>query len=151
MSKRYPTVNTLGDQTPMPLLGWLTRELDINQYDMRCVSVLLCMLVCMRFYCRHRSSSRSSSSSSSSGSSGRSVTKLHGKAHTKFATLLSECEEGGLRLTVNRTGERIKFCSTLFLASSPRKKHGVATRPRLWRPHALRTSQTTGTKLHGDE
>ncbi|CAM9432613.1 unnamed protein product [Ectocarpus sp. 4 AP-2014] len=37
MSKRYPTVNTLANQTPMPLLGWLTRELDMNHYDMRCL------------------------------------------------------------------------------------------------------------------
>ncbi|CAN0122159.1 unnamed protein product [Scytosiphon promiscuus] len=35
MSKRYPTVSTLRAQTPMPLLGWLTRELDMSQYDMR--------------------------------------------------------------------------------------------------------------------
>lgn len=38
MSKRYSTVNTLGAQTPMPLLGWLTRELDINNHDLRSVS-----------------------------------------------------------------------------------------------------------------
>ncbi|CBJ27055.1 conserved unknown protein [Ectocarpus siliculosus] len=37
MSKRYPTVNTLGDKAPMPLLGWLTRELDMNHFDMRCL------------------------------------------------------------------------------------------------------------------
>ncbi|CAM9901449.1 unnamed protein product [Pylaiella littoralis] len=35
MSKRYATVNTLGAGTPMPLLGWLTRELDINHHDLR--------------------------------------------------------------------------------------------------------------------
>lgn len=38
MSKRYATVNTLGAGTPMPLLGWLTRELDINHHDLRSVS-----------------------------------------------------------------------------------------------------------------
>lgn len=42
MSKRYPTVNTLRAQTPMPLLGWLTRELDMSQYDMRSVSARDC-------------------------------------------------------------------------------------------------------------
>ena len=35
MCKRYPTLNTLGDETAMPLLGWLTRELDMSMADMR--------------------------------------------------------------------------------------------------------------------
>ena len=35
MSKRYPTLNTLGAETAMPLLGWLTRELDMSLGDMR--------------------------------------------------------------------------------------------------------------------
>ena len=38
MSKRYATVNTLGAETPMPLLDWLTRELAMNHEDMRSVS-----------------------------------------------------------------------------------------------------------------
>eukprot|EP00904_Undaria_pinnatifida_P005192 jgi/Undpi1/1802/HiC_scaffold_12.g05189.m1 len=35
MCKRYPTLNTLGAETAMPLLGWLTRELDMGLGDMR--------------------------------------------------------------------------------------------------------------------
>lgn len=38
MSKRYATVNSLGAETPMPLLDWLIHELDIDQSEMRNVS-----------------------------------------------------------------------------------------------------------------
>ena len=39
MSKRYATVSSLGAETPMPLLDWLTHELDMDQNEMRNVSV----------------------------------------------------------------------------------------------------------------
>lgn len=39
MSKRYATVNSLGAETPMPLLDWLIHELDMDQHEMRNVSV----------------------------------------------------------------------------------------------------------------
>lgn len=45
MSKRYATVNTLGAQSPIPLLGWLARELDMNRHDLRSVSAHL-VVVC---------------------------------------------------------------------------------------------------------
>lgn len=38
MAKRYATVNSLGAETPMPLLDWLIHELDMDQNEMRNVS-----------------------------------------------------------------------------------------------------------------
>lgn len=35
MSKRYASVNSLGAETPMPLLDWLIHELDMDQNEMR--------------------------------------------------------------------------------------------------------------------
>lgn len=47
MSKRYATVNNLGAETPMPLLDWLIHELNMDQNEMRNVSVCNSLSNCM--------------------------------------------------------------------------------------------------------
>lgn len=44
MCKRYPTLSTLKSTTALPLLAWLTRELDISLGDTRSVRTLSFLL-----------------------------------------------------------------------------------------------------------